>query len=204
MTTRSSLIAAVAAIVTLFLIGPAAARVPKPTKYLQKEVEKVRDLLKETPAKDGTPEAKSLDDKLMAIVKPVMEFDKLSERALRKHWATLTEAQRKTFIELFEQLVFKSYLKQVRGANEEYSIAYEDEERAGDKAAVSAVAKTKKAEIELVFKLEARDEVRWVAADVVIDEVSIEENYREQFNKIIAKDGFDKLLEKMRKRLAEL
>lgn len=196
------IISVLLAALVLSLAAPAMAG--PPTKFLQKQVDGVRALLA-VQVKPGTPEASQSDDKLKAIIDPVMDFERLSENALRKHWPTLEDAQKKRFVDLFRALVFHSYLKKIRSANEQYTIAYEDEEPKGRKAAaVTAIAKTKKAEIELVFHLIAAKGGLWVAEDVVIDEVSLVENYREQFNRIIAKDGFEALLKKMGDKLVDL
>ena len=58
----------------------------------------------------------------------------------------------------------------MRSADEAYTIDYEGEEaKSRTQATVSAVAKTRKAEIELVFQLEKKGDA-WVAEDIVIDE----------------------------------
>ncbi len=187
----------------LLPLTAAAAPNGPPTKFLNAQIEAVRALLAQKPAA-GTPQAAEVDQKLMGIVDPVMEFDKLSEAALQKHWSGLQPEQRAEFVQLFRELVFRSYLKRVRSANEEYSVVFEDEEPRGRKAAVvTAIAKTK-VEIELRFHLETTDGKKWTASDVVIDEVSLVENYREQFNKIIAKDGWAGLIAKMKKKVGEL
>lgn len=188
----------------LLLTFAATAHAGPPTRFLETQVDTVRALLK-NPPKDGTPEAVALDDKLKAIVNPVMDFERLSQNVLTKHWPTLSPGQRTAFVDLFRALVFTSYLKEIRSANEDYSVVYEDEEAKGRKAAaVTAIAKTKKVEIELVFHLVTVDGQVWVAEDVVIDEVSLVENYREQFNKIIADKGFSALLDKMKEKLVDL
>ncbi len=175
-----------------------------PTDFLQAQVQAVRDVLA-VQVKPATPEEAAANEKLKGIINPVMEFEKLSERALQKHWPTLDAAQRARFVALFRELVFHNYLKRVRSANEDYTVVYEAEEAKGRKAAsVTAIAKTRKAEIELVFHLATGDGKIWVAEDIVIDEVSLVENYREQFNKIIAKDGFGALLVKMQDKLVDL
>ena len=180
--------------------GAAHAAAPKPTTWLGEQITAVRALV--APA---TPlPAAEQDAKLKALVDPVMEFETLSERALGKHWVTLKPEQRKVFVDTFRELVFRSYLKKVRGANNDYTLTFEGESLAGTSAKVEVVAKTKKAEIELVFTLEPREDKRWIAADVTIDEVSLVENYREQFNKTITTDGFDALISKMKKKLAEI
>jgi phospholipid transport system substrate-binding protein len=190
----------VSGLMTVALVGTAHAAAPKPTMWLGEQITAVRALV--APA---TPvPAAEQDAKLKALVDPVMEFETLSERALGKHWATLKPEQRKVFVDTFRELVFRSYLKKVRGANNDYTLTFEGESLTGASAKVEAVAKTKKAEIELVFTLEPREDKRWIAADVTIDEVSLVENYREQFNKTITTDGFDALISKMKKKLAEI
>lgn len=179
-----------------------AAHAGPPTDFLKAQVKAVRALLK-APVAKGSPEAAATDAKLMALVDPVMDFKGLSQRALRKHWPSLTDAQKTTFISTFRQLVFRSYLDRVRSANEDYTIVYEDEEKAGKNTEVTAIAKTKKAEIELVFVM-AKSATGMSAADVRIDEVSLVENYREQFNVIIKKEKFEGLIKKMTKKLNDL
>ncbi len=188
----------------LVMLTPALAFAGPPQQFLDAQVKAVRALLAQK-AKAGTPQAAEMDQKLMAIVDPVMEFDGLSARALKSHWPSLKDQQKAEFVSLFRELVFRSYLKRVRSANEDYTIVYEGQEQTGPgKASVTAIAKTKKVEIELVFHLESRPGGKWIAGDIVIDEVSITGNYREQFNKIIKKDGFAGLLKKMRDKLKDL
>lgn len=189
---------------TTFVMVSSAHAGP-PTEYLKAQVQGVRAVLK-TPVKAGTPEAAAVDARLMSIVDPVMDFDGLSQRALRKHWPSLSAAQKATFTETFRQLVFRSYLDRVRSADEAYTITYEDEEKVGKAHEVTAIAKTKKAEIELVFVMAPNPAkaAAMVAQDVRIDEVSLVENYREQFNRIIAKEKFEGLIKKMTTKLNKL
>ena len=131
--------------------------------------------------------------------------EKMSENALRAHWAGLSEAQRSEFVHLFRALLFRTYLQRIRNAEEDYSLEFESEEAKSRKAAaVTVIAQTRKAEIELVFHLTTNNGRVWIAEDVVIDEVSLVENYREQFNRIIKKDGYVTLLQKMADKLIEL
>ncbi len=175
-----------------------------PTVYLSKKVIEVRALLAK-PVEKGTDAAKAIDIELRAVISPFMEFQRLSENALRKHWPTLDDAQKSEFVSLFRALVLHSYLEQVRSAKEKYTIEYEDEEIKGPKAAaITAIARTDKAEIELVFHLIRRDQENWVVEDILIDEVSLVENYREQFNRIISKDGFVVLVQKMADKLTSI
>ena len=194
---------ALPALVFSALSLPALSALAGPgTDFLAGKVKAVRALVAQ-PAKDAASKVK-VDAQLMAVIAPLMNFPKMSEAALGQRWKTCTEAQRKRFVELFQELVFHSYMKRIRSANEDYSVEYLDEMpgEAG-RLEVEAEAKTKKMEVELRFKL-APVKGAFEVEDVVIDEVSLVNNYREQFAKIIVKEGFDGLLKKMEDQVKKL
>jgi phospholipid transport system substrate-binding protein len=180
------------------------ANAAPPIGFIKGEVEKVRELLK-IPVKPESPEKEKVDDQLRSILNPVMNFDRLSENALRNHWATLSKIQRADFVALFRALVFHSYLEKIRSAEEAYTIDYVDQQAKGAKAAsVTAISRTKTTEIELVFHILREESGLWSVEDIVIDEVSLVENYREQFDRIIKKNGFAVLLERMTTKLNKI
>lgn len=157
-----------------------------------------------------TPNAKvkaKVDAQLLTLIKPMMDFPAMSQASLGKHWGARSTAERAQFIALFEELVFHSYIKKIRSADSTYRVEYEDETKTASGATVEAVAITSQQEIELRFELKRHEReglVLYVANDVVIDEVSLVQNYREQFNKIITKDGFGALLKKMERQIAKV
>jgi len=183
-------------------LSPLLALAGPGTDFLAAQVKAVRALVAQ-PAKDKAAKA-AIDAKLMAVVAPLMNFPKMSEATLGKRWSECTEPQRARFIELFQELVFHSYMKRIRSANEDYSVEYLDE-MAGEagRVEVEAEAKTKKMEVELRFKLTPL-KAAYEVEDVIIDEVSLVENYREQFAQIITKEGFDGLLKKMEDQVKKL
>ena len=83
------------------------------------------------------------------------------------------------------------------------AVGFGDQRATGRTRTEQVVTEARLVEIELVFQLEKRGDT-WVAEDVVIDEVSLTENYREQFNKIIASDGFAGLIKKMKEKLDKM
>jgi phospholipid transport system substrate-binding protein len=152
-----------------------------------------------------SPEAELEREEVRKLVGAFLDYSELARRSLARHWDTLTPKQRAEFTETLRQLVERSYLRQVHGGPN-YNIKYEKEEKTGNEAVVDATLHTmsrgKKVEIALEYKMIGKDG-KWVVYDVVTDEQSMLENYRAEFNKIIAKDGFDALLKRMRKKLEE-
>ena len=177
------------------------------TDFLKTQVAAVLKLTAE-PVSDAKVK-QEIDHKLLAIIKPMMDFPAMSQASLGKHWAKQSAEQQQTFISLFQELVFHSYMKKIRTAKNDAEITYEDESvRTQGGAEVEAVAATKKMEVELRFILRQgrsqKGEALFVAEDVVIDEVSLVNNYREEFNKIIAKEGFDGLIKKMKRQVEKV
>ena len=190
-----------------FITSAQAEKSSKPaSEFLQKQVASV--LLLTAKKVDATNKAK-VDAELLALIKPMMDFPAMSKASLGKHWDKQSLESQKKFINLFQELVFHSYIQKIRKAKKDAKIIYEEESpRENGGASVEAIAETKDQEIELRFILRAgvisKKEAQYVAEDVVIDEVSLVNNYREEFNKIITQDGFDALITKMEKQVQKV
>jgi phospholipid transport system substrate-binding protein len=82
-------------------------------------------------------------------------------------------------------------------------VIYTGERVDGDYAEVDVKIVTKKnTEIPVVYKLRSRDQ-EWWAYDMVIEGVSLVNNYRTQFSDIMAKSSFEGLMKKLREKSAE-
>jgi phospholipid transport system substrate-binding protein len=152
-----------------------------------------------------TPEAELERAEVRKLVGSFLDYGELAKRSLARHWDGLTGKQHEDFTETLRQLVERSYLRQVHGSPN-YDIKYEKEEKTGNEATVDATLHTKsrgkKVDMALEYKMIGKDG-KWVVYDVLTDDQSMLENYRAEFNKIIAKDGFDALMKRMKKKLDE-
>jgi phospholipid transport system substrate-binding protein len=152
-----------------------------------------------------TPEAELERAEVRKLVGDFLDYDELAKRSLARHWDSLTTKQRAEFTDTLRQLVERSYLKQVHGSPT-YNIKYDKEVKDGNEATVDATLHTtsrgKKVDIALEYKMIGKAG-KWVVYDVLTDDQSMLENYRAEFNKIIAKDGFDALIKRMKKKLEE-
>jgi phospholipid transport system substrate-binding protein len=161
------------------------------------------ELLKQK-ATPGTAEERRLAGAVRAKLKTFLDVDELGRRALVDHWASLDAAQRSEFTSTLRELVEASYLKALRN-QVHYRVRYVSEQPKGaDLVVATEVDVEQKKEqqglsIDYVLR---RDGDSWRAFDVVTDGVGLVENYRAQFNKIIAKEGVAGLLTRMKKKLA--
>lgn len=164
--------------------------------------EKIAALLKKKAA-PGSPEEKALAEKVTASVKSFLDIDELGKRAMIDHWSRLSAAQRTEFLSILRALINDNYLRGLR-ANIDYTIAYtgESTDPNGDVIVATAIhtkRRNRPYKIEVTYVLR-NDGGKLRAWDIKTDGVGLVENYREQFSKIIAKDGVAGLLSKMKKK----
>lgn len=186
------------------LAAPAVAKDGPGTAAVRTSNETITALLKQKAA-PGSPEEKALADKVTTSVKSFIDIDELGKRAMADHWSRLSAAQRTEFLTTLRELINDNYLKGLR-ANIDYTIAYTGESTdANGDITVATTIHTKRNNrpyaIEVTYVLRSvGGKLR--AWDVKTDGVGLVENYREQFNKIIHKDGVAGLLAKMKKKRA--
>ena len=161
-------------------------------------------LLKQKAAPGSAAEQKAAA-KVTTSVRDFLDIGQLTQRALVDHWAKLTPAQRTDFLDTLRALIEDNYVKGLR-ANLEYQVAYLGE-APGDggtivvRTQITARKKGRPIKIAVDYVLLA-DGGKLRCFDVKTDGVGLVDNYRAQFNKIIAKDGFDGLLNRMKKKRA--
>ena len=119
----------------------------------------------------------------------LFDFTEMCRRALGRHWADRTAAERDEFVRLFTDLVARSYIGKIdRYAGE--AIAYTAERVDGDEASVqSQVVTAKGSQIPVEYRLHRVND-DWTAYDVLIENVSLVGTYRSQFDRIIKTESF--------------
>jgi phospholipid transport system substrate-binding protein len=171
------------------------------TEAVRKANEQIRALLRKK-VEPGSKAEAELAAQVTTSLRDFLDIEALGRRALRDHWDGLSETQKNQFMSLLRDLIEKNYIKGLR-ANLEYQVTYTGERKKGDDIVVSTEVKTQRrgrpytVAIDYVLR---KDGARLRAFDVITDSVGLVENYRAQFNKIIAKHGFDGLLSRMKKK----
>jgi len=187
-------------ILMLFLISfPLYAGVPLDT--VKANADKVLDILRDPKLK--APSAKEIKKgKLRAIYVNMFDEVELSRRSLGMNWNKLNDAQRQEFVKLFEQVLEKAYADKILAYTNE-KIEFTKESMISDNLAeVRTKVITASKEIPITYRVIMKDGV-WRVYDVVIENVSLVQNYRTQFNDILAKNTPEQLLEILRKKVKE-
>jgi phospholipid transport system substrate-binding protein len=182
-----------AATMAMVLTAGGAAWAGAPTDQLRGRVDRVLRVLEDP---DLKPEARAAERRaaIRTIVYEIFDFRELSQRALGPHWPPRTPAERDEFIQLFADLLERSYIGKIELYSGGERIQYTGEVLDGDQGTVRTRIVTKQGtEIPVDYRM-MRNGDRWLVYDVAIEGVSLVANYRAQFNKIIQRSSFKGLL----------
>jgi phospholipid transport system substrate-binding protein len=143
--------------------------------------------------------------KVGSIFDQMLDYQTLAEASLGSEWAPRTDAEKAEFSGLLKQLVQKAYERNLKKTLN-FDIQYLGEDAANGAITVKtkAVSKTDaRAEpIEISYKMVDKGGA-WRVQDIVTEGVSLVSSYRSQFTKIVRKDGFPALINKMKNKLAK-
>jgi phospholipid transport system substrate-binding protein len=187
-------------IMMIFLsLIPAYADAPLST--VQTNVNKVLDVLRDPALKaDSTKETKK--EKLRSIYGGMFDEVELSKRTLARNWNKLNTAQRHEFVQLYQEVLEKAYIDKILSYTNE-KIAYERETKLTENQAevqTEIITSSKKIPVSYRVILSGGS---WKVYDVIIENVSLVQNYRTQFNNILEKNSPEQLLEILRKKVKE-
>jgi phospholipid transport system substrate-binding protein len=153
--------------------------------------------------KSSSPET---DKKVAAIFDQMFDYEAVAKGSLGSEWAARSDAEKAAFSDLHKQIVRKQYLKTLKGELA-YNIEYTAEAaRDGGSIAVNTRAVSKsnaKAEPIVVAFVMTRAGATWKITDLVMEDVSMVSSQRSQYTKIIKKDGFATLIQKMKDSLTK-
>ncbi len=183
-----------AAVLALLAGGKVWAGVP--TEQLRGQVERVLKTLEDPELKKASRSA----DRRAAIRKianEIFDFTETAKRTLARHWQGRTPAEREEFVKLFADLLERSYVSKIELYGGE-SITYAGDTVDGDLATVHTRIVTKQgSEVPVDYRMLKRGD-RWAVYDVIIEGISLVNNYRTQFNRIIQTSSYQDLVNRMK------
>jgi phospholipid transport system substrate-binding protein len=176
--------------------APAPARAGAPTDQLKASVEQIVKVL-EDPALRAGARAQERRAAIRKEAEGVFDFTETAKRALGRHWQGLSDKDRQEFTALFTDLIERAYISKI----ERYSgerVAYAGELVDSGLATVRTRFVTKQGtEIPVDYRMQQRGD-RWLVYDVSVEGVSLINNYRTQFDKIIQTSSYAELVRKMK------
>ena len=151
------------------------------------------------PASDAAKQAE-----LVKSTDKLLDLESMGRKALGDHWDKAGAEDQKMFIDLLWKLIENvAYPKSVAFMGQ-YQINYPEVKVSGEGFDVYSVVKQQEQALDasVVYHVYEKDGQRKID-DVQLDDVSIIEDLKYQFDKLIEKSQFSGLLEKMKERLAQ-
>jgi phospholipid transport system substrate-binding protein len=148
-------------------------------------------------------------DKLATKADEFVDFAELAKRALGAEWPKLDKKKQDDFAGTMKGLLRASYAQKAIKDSEANGgtaaqVSYGKETVNGAEAEVPTTLQLKKDKIPVTYRLYKTDKGIWRIYDVVTDENSLLENYRDSFRKVISQKGYDGLLQTLKRRREEL
>lgn len=208
----------------LFLAGLAHAQGTKakkyypagtPTRAIQELDDKLDNFIVKDKGEKLTPQEEAYNRKIKQdIIHGTFDIRELAKLSLAKHWDQRTDAERDQFVKILTDLLEERAIlsKETSAAKSKsggkYFVVYRGhrfDAPAKDRALVATkvVIPSENIDITINYKMRKNSDI-WKIFDVVVDEASIVDNYRYQFNNIIKKHGYEDLVQRMTKKLEEI
>ena len=181
------------------LLGSAWAG--EPTDQVKETTDKILAIVTDPALK--VPEKTGERQKLIRqAVDERFDWEEMSRRTLARYWAERTEAEKKAFIDVFGQLLERTYMDKVEGYSGE-KVLYVGERVEGEYGAVAVKIVTQQTrEISVIYRMKKKG-TRWYVYDISIEGVSLINNYRTQFNSILSRSSFESLMERLREKVKQ-
>lgn len=186
---RSKLTIVLAMVMGLSLVD--SGRAGEPLEMVKSSVEKAMAVLKDPKLKSPDMKNERIE-RLKTAINPIFDYDEMARRSLGAHWRRRSPAEQEEFLRLFRAFIEKVYADKLDLYQGE-RIVVGRETTDGDYAEIeSRMINAKGEESQVTFRLRRADG-KWRVYDAVVENISIVQNYRSQFDRVISKSSYDEL-----------
>ena len=180
----------------LLLVQPVLAAAAEPGEQVRQTVDNLLAALND-PGLAGESNKNERRQKLKQLIYQRFDFTEMARRSLGPEWRRRSPAQQKEFVQLFGDLLERTYLDQIESYSRE-KVRYLDQRADGSYAKVATkIVDSKGQEYAVDYRLHNVNG-DWKVYDVVIEDVSLVNNYRAQFSRVLTKSSFEELLDAMK------
>ena len=182
----------------LLLVSASSSFAGAPSDQLKQSVEKIQTILAD-PSLKGEAKSANRRQMLKEAVNERFAFDEMAKRSLGAQWQKRSAPEQQEFVRLFTDLLEGTYLSKL----EEYSgekVQFLNERQEKDFAEVNTKLINRKGEdFALDYRL-VNLNGQWKVTDVVIENISLVNNYRSQFNRVLSRSTFEDLVQAMKQK----
>jgi len=180
------------------ILLPAPSRAGGPTEQVRATLDQVL-IITRSPKPQSQAQKEDLRAQLAQIIYPRFDFTEMAKRALGPHWGRRSSEEQREFVKIFAELLGKSYAERIESSTNQ-NILYTREIADKDYAQVDTkIVSETYPEFSINYKLHSVDK-EWKVYDIVIEDISLVNNYRSQFDRVIARSSFEELVRMMKEK----
>ena len=139
--------------------------------------------------------------RLKQIADARFDYGEMAKRSLGSQWDKLDERKRQEFVDLFTEFLTATYVEKMHSYSDE-EVTFLKERLDGNYAEVKSIMVGKKTEIPMDYRLVLKGG-DWKVYDVVIDGISLAQNYRRQFAAILRSSSYEQFVQMLREKIAQ-
>jgi phospholipid transport system substrate-binding protein len=181
----------------MFHSHPSAAAT-EAAQQVKQTVDRVLAIVND-PALKGDAKAAERRQKLKEVIGARFDFAEMAKRSLGAQWQKRSPPEQKEFVEVFTELLEGSYVDKIESYSGE-KVRFVNDRQEKDYAEVGTkIINNKGEEFSVDYRLyNANGD--WKVSDVIIENISLVNNYRAQFNRVLARSSYGELLETMKQK----
>jgi len=189
-------------ILVVFLLTPVLSWADLEKKSPEAAVKILLNEIKQIVEGDEISEdQKASNKKHSDIAVSILKIPEISQKALGKYWTKHSTKQQDQFKKLLRDLFVYVAFPSSAKFFAEMDLVYGTSKRKKDMIVVPlTVIHDKEGEVDIDFWLKQYSN-KWFVVDVILDGISMRNNLRSQFYKILKKNDFDELVRRMEKKL---
>jgi phospholipid transport system substrate-binding protein len=188
-------------VIVVWVALPLSVFSTTPMETIRKEVESVLAILA-NPALKGEAGREAKRAEIEAAASKLFDFVELSRRSLGLYWNRFKPDEQKEFVNLFKQILADAYVDKITAYTNEKIEFTKEISLSENIDEVRSVVEARTGEIPIYYRVINKNG-QWKVYDVVIEGVSLVENYRTQFREILSDNPPEVLLEILRKKVGK-
>ncbi len=183
----------------ILLIGMSSFLVAaeKPGTLVMETIDRGLAVLKD-PSLKGPEKVQERRQRLWVEISPIFNFEEMSKRSLGQYWKKRSSEEKKEFVELFTNIMKDAYIGKTDTYSGEKIVFVKEKQDEKGYASVQTKIITDTGAVVLVEYRMHSDSGKWKIYDVIIEGVSLVNNYRSQFNNILMKSPYEELVQKIK------
>lgn len=171
---------------------PNAAAAGAPTDQIRGEIESLYAVL------HGRAPSEAREREAAEILDRMFDWERMARAALGDHWQARTAAERAEFARLFAGVFRRAYVTRASVVDAS-RFRYLGDTGDGTAAMVNTKVVTKRGStVDVDYRVRLHGE-RWRVEDVLVERISLIDNYRTQFDAVLARSSYATLADKLRR-----